>query len=99
MIYLRLNESNQIIICDESTHQIQTMDSMYTVAWVENNEIKIWGTSDDAGFIDSVKHHYPDASLPLSSDIEEEQFPTHIGNAVRFVEGRGCRVYKNDQQL
>jgi hypothetical protein len=99
MIYLRLNESNQIVTCDQATGQIQTMDSMYTVAWVENNEIKIWGTSDDAGFIDSVKYHYPDASLPLSSDIEEEQLPTQVTNAVRFVEERGCRVYKNDQQL
>jgi len=99
MLYLRLNESNQIIVCDQATSQIQTMDSEYTVAWVEENEIKVWGTSDDAGFIDSVNHYFPSAGLPSSEIIEADQLSARVSDAVRFVEGQGCRVYKNDQQL
>ena len=38
MLYLRLNESNQIIICDQSNGQVETMDCEYTVASVEGNE-------------------------------------------------------------
>ncbi len=99
MLYLRLNESNQIIICDQSNGQVETMDCEYTVASVEGSEIKLWGASDDCGFIDSTKFHFPSVSLPNSEDIENDQLSSRINDAVSFLEGRGCKVYKNDQQL
>ncbi len=99
MLYLRLNESNQIIISDEANGQIQTMDCEYTVASVEENEIKLWGSSDDCGFIDSTKFYYPSANLPNSEDIIDDQLAARVNDAVSFLEGQGCRVYKNDQQL
>jgi hypothetical protein len=99
MLYLKLNESNQIIICDQASGQIETMDCEYTVASVVGSEIKIWGTSDDRGLIDSTKFNFPSVSLPNSEDIEENQLASLVNDAVSFLEGQGCRVYKNDQQL
>ncbi len=99
MLYLKLNESNQIVTCDQESGQIETMDCEYTVASVEGSEIKIWGTSDDRGLIDSTKFHFPSVNLPNSEDIEENQLASLVNDAVSFLEGQGCRVYKNDQQL
>ena len=99
MLYLRLNESNQIIVSDETNGQVQTMDCEYTIAFVEGNEIKLWGSSDSYGFIDSTKFHFPTVNLPNSEDIEEADLSSRINDAVSFLEGQGCRVYRNDQQL
>lgn len=99
MLYLKLNESNQIVIGTAEDYQIPTMDCQYTVAWVEGNEIKIWGTSDDRGFIDSTKHFYPEVSLPASETLEDDQLSAYVTDAVRFLEGKACRIYKDDVQL
>jgi|TARA_R110000744_G_scaffold55058_1_gene116531 hypothetical protein len=97
MIYLKLNDAGQIVTCDEITGQIQTLDSMYTVATVTENEINIWGSSDDPGFIDSTKFHYPDFSTPVSSDIEADQITSYVNSAISFLKLKDCQIYRNDQ--
>ena len=96
MIYLKLNEANQIVTGDETTGQIQTLDSMYTVATVIENEINIWGSSDDPGFIDSTKFHYPDFSTPVSSDMEASEIPSYVEAAINFLKLKDCKIYRND---
>jgi len=97
MVYLKVNEANQIVTGTAEDHQITTMDCMFTVAWVEDGEIKMWGCSDANGLIDSTQFYHSDAGFGPSEDMDEAQLLAGESAAINFLKtAKSRKVYKND---
>jgi hypothetical protein len=100
MVYLTLNESNQIVTGTAENHMITTMeDCQWTVAYVEDGEIKIWGCADVNGLIDSTQFYHPEAGFGASSDMDEATIAATEPSAVNHLKGLGKKVYKDDVEL
>jgi len=99
MVYLKLNEENQIVTCSAEDQQITTMECQYTVAWVEGSEIKMWGCSDANGLIDSTKFYHPEVGYMESSEMDEATVVATEASAVNHLKGLGKKVYKDDVEL
>ena len=95
MAYLKLNESNQIVFATEEDGQVELMEGQWTVAWVEGTEIKMWGCSDEAGFIDSTRHYHAEVGLNESNTLDEAQTTAAISTCTNHLKNLGKKVYKD----
>jgi len=95
MAYLKLNEQNQIVNATAEDAQVELMEGQWTVAWVENNEIKMWGCSDESGFIDSTQFYHNDVVIGASNELDEAQTTNAINTCINQLKNRGRKVYKD----
>ena len=96
MVYLKLDESNQIVTATSEDYQLETMDCQYSTVWVEDGEIKIWGCADVAGFIDSTQFYHPELNLGASNELDEAQTTSAESSAIAHLKSLGKKVYKDD---
>ena len=95
MAYLKLDESNQIVAATAEDAVVELMEGQWTVAWVEGSEIKMWGSMDEGGFIDSTRAQHAEISLGESNEMDEDATAAAIVTVTNHLKGLGKKVYKD----
>ena len=95
MAYLKLDEGNQIVAATAEDGMVELMADQWSVAWVNGDEIQMWGCADEGGLIDSAQFHHPELSIGSSSDLTDEETTAATTTAVNHLKSLGKKVYHN----